>query len=596
MWDMATPIMLGNKHVGNIFLGQFLFNDEVPDLNTFREQARRFGFNEQEYIEALDRVPRWSRETVHTTMTFYADLAELIGNLSYSNIKLASALEERKLAEEALRESEEKFRGIYEESPIGIELYDHEGTLLDLNRACLDTFGVTDAKVLKGFKLFENPNLREEFKEQLRRGESVRREIPYDFEKVLNLYETTKSGTIYLDVLITPLGNVKKETDIGYLVHTLDVTKRKKAEEALRESETKYRRLHESMREAFVSVDMNGHILEANRSFQTMLGYSEKELRQLSNMDITLEKWHDFEKKIIKEQVLIQGHSNVYEKECRRKNGIVFPVEVRTFLVHDYAGKRVMWAIVRDITERKRTEKTLEEQRQQLEEANKELESFSYSISHDLRAPLRAIDGFSKMILKKQGSQFDDETRSKFDVIRRNTEMMGQQIDGLLELSRLGRKSLTMSIIDMDKLIREVWEEIEVINPGRKMSLVIKSPPPAYGDRQLIRLVYSNLLSNAVKFTKKKDVALIETGGFLDDAKGNVYYVKDNGAGFDMAHYDKLFGVFQRLHSAEEFEGTGIGLATIQRIISKHGGRVWAESKVDEGATFYFLLPASSRK
>ena len=235
----------------------------------------------------------------------------------------------------------------------------------------------------------------------------------------------------------------------------------------------------------------------------------------------------------------------------------------------------------------------MKERTSQLEALNAELESFSYSVSHDLRMPLRAIDGFSKMILKKQGANFDEDTLNKFNVIRRNTETMGQLIDGLLELSRLGRKAMTMSIIDMDNLIREVWEEIEVINPGRKMSLAVKSTPQGFGDRQLIRQVYSNLLANAVKFTKNRDVALIETGGFTDDVKGNIYYVKDNGAGFDMTYYNKLFGVFQRLHSSEEFEGTGIGLATIQRIINKHGGRVWAEGKVDEGATFYFSLPAS---
>jgi len=195
------------------------------------------------------------------------------------------------------------------------------------------------------------------------------------------------------------------------------------------------------------------------------------------------------------------------------------------------------------------------------------------------------------MILKKQGAKFDEDTLNKFNVIRRSTETMGQLIDSLLELSRLGRKALTMSLIDMDNLIREVWEEIEVINPGRKMSLSIKSTPQGFGDRQLIRQVYSNLLTNAVKFTKNRDVALIETGGFADEMKGNIYYVKDNGAGFDMSYYDKLFGVFQRLHISEEFEGTGIGLATVQRIINKHGGRIWAEGKVNEGAAFYFTLP-----
>ncbi|MEN6490196.1 MAG: PAS domain S-box protein, partial [Smithella sp.] len=279
MWDMATPIMLGDRHVGNIFLGQFLFDDEAPDFNTFRQQARRFGFNEQEYIEALERVPRWSRETVNTAMTFYAALAELIGNLSYSNIKLASALEERRLAEEALRKSEEKFRGIYEESPLGIELYDREGTLLDVNKACLDIFGISDAKEVKGLKLFKNPNLSERLKGQLLRGESVRCEIPYDFGKVtaFNLYETTKRGIIYLDVLITPLRVSTKEFNIGYLVHTRDITKRKQAEQALHRSEEI---LHSVFKTTPVGLCiMKDRVFQSvNEAWLNICGYSEPDL------------------------------------------------------------------------------------------------------------------------------------------------------------------------------------------------------------------------------------------------------------------------------------------------------------------------------
>lgn len=370
------------------------------------------------------------------------------------------------------------------------------------------------------------------------------------------------------------------------------ITEQKQAEKALRESEIKYRRLHESMRDAFVSVDMNGCILESNLAYQSMLGYSAEELCRLKYEDITPAKWHAFEKDIIKKQILVHGYSEVYEKEYKRKGGSIFPVELRVFLIRDDDNNPAgMWAIVRDISDRKRTEKKLEDQRRLLENTNKELESFSYSISHDLRVPLRAIDGFSRMILKKQGAEFNDDTREKFDVIRRNTKMMGHQIDALLELSRLGRISMSMSVINMDDLIKEIWEELEIINPDRKISLTVNTSPQAYGDRQLLRLVCSNLLSNAVKFTKNKNVALIETGGFTDEANGNIYYVKDNGDGFDMSYANKLFGVFQRLHSTEEFEGSGIGLATVQRIINKHGGRVWAEGGIDKGATFYFLLP-----
>jgi two-component system sensor kinase len=242
--------------------------------------------------------------------------------------------------------------------------------------------------------------------------------------------------------------------------------------------------------------------------------------------------------------------------------------------------------------ERRVEERTVElkERTEALEAANKELESFSYSVSHDLRAPLRAIDGYARMILKKEGDKFDEETMRKFNVIRSSSQMMGQLIDDILTLSRVVKKHLSTAQLEMDAVIREVWKEIETINPERNIKLTVRDVPAAYGDRTFIKQVYANLLSNAAKFTKGRDPALIETGGYIEGNE-NVYYVKDNGVGFEMEYYDKLFGIFQRLHKPEEFEGTGVGLATVERVVQRHGGRVWAEGKVNEGAIFYFTLP-----
>ena len=246
--------------------------------------------------------------------------------------------------------------------------------------------------------------------------------------------------------------------------------------------------------------------------------------------------------------------------------------------------------VARNITERKRMEEELLEKSKHLEAANKELESFSYSISHDLRAPLRGIDGYARMLSRSTNAKLDDEDRRRLQRIRDQVGVMGRLIDDLLAFSRLGRTALSPALIDMRELADEVWNDLCRINPDRCMKLGMGSLPAAYGDRTLIRQVLSNLLSNAVKFTKKKTGAAIEVGG---SRMGNdcQYYVKDNGAGFDMRYYDKLFGVFQRLHGESEFEGTGVGLAIVQRIIHRHCGRVWAEGKVDDGACFYFTLP-----
>jgi two-component system, sensor histidine kinase and response regulator len=226
----------------------------------------------------------------------------------------------------------------------------------------------------------------------------------------------------------------------------------------------------------------------------------------------------------------------------------------------------------------------------ELESANSELESFSYSVSHDLRAPLRAISGFSKILFEDCADKLDDEGKRLLNIIQGNTEKMENIIDDLLALSRIGRKDVELSDIDMYELAKAVFDEVKAINPERKLQFNVKPLPPAHGDKGMIRQVFFNLLSNAIKFTKPKEVPVVEVGGSADGSK-NVYYVKDNGVGFDMQYANQLFGAFQRLHSDEEFEGTGIGLAIVKRIVNRHDGKIWAEGKENEGATFYFTIP-----
>ncbi len=224
-----------------------------------------------------------------------------------------------------------------------------------------------------------------------------------------------------------------------------------------------------------------------------------------------------------------------------------------------------------------------------LEEANKELESFSYSASHDLRAPLRAIIGFARKILDEKGDSFDSETNRKFGIIQENAQRMGQLIDDLLRLSRLGRTGLNRSKLSMEGLVQEVLAEIRSADSEREFKAEIGELPAAYGDRAMMRQVLFNLLANAVKFSRGKQDARIEVGNIKSPGE-QVYYVRDKGAGFNMKYYNKLFGVFQRLVSESQFEGTGVGLAIVQRIVQRHGGRVWADGEIDKGATFYFTL------
>jgi light-regulated signal transduction histidine kinase (bacteriophytochrome) len=235
-------------------------------------------------------------------------------------------------------------------------------------------------------------------------------------------------------------------------------------------------------------------------------------------------------------------------------------------------------------------EQRLRERAAELEAANKELETFSYSVSHDLRSPLRAIDGYTAMIEKQLGDKLDDLGKRLFNVVRDSSRKMGILIDDMLEFSRLGRQPISARTVDMTAVVSEAWSEIRTGSPEGAPDFRLQTLPGAWGDPALLKQVWTNLLSNALKYSGKTARPMIEVSGEEQPAE-IAYCVRDNGVGFDMQYYDKLFEVFQRLHSERDFSGTGVGLAIVQRVVTRHGGRVWAEGKANAGAAFFFTLP-----
>jgi PAS domain S-box-containing protein len=413
-------------------------------------------------------------------------------------------------------------------------------------------------------------------------------------------YQT--DADIYYEFNWNPV-RLNDDVVVGVTAFIRDITERKQAEEKLIKSEIKYRRLHETMVDAYASVNMAGTITEVNRSFISLVGYSMDELSQLSYKDITPEKWSSFETQILNEQIIPRGFSDVYEKEYRRKDGTIFPVELRTFLITDDNNQPTgIWAIVRDITERKEAEQKIRQLNTELEQrvhdrtakleaANKELESFSYSVSHDLRAPLRAISGFSEIIARRHKSSLNEEGQHYFDNIVDASKRMERLIDDLLQYSRLGQRGVRHEPVQLVDIFTDLATDLnQRLSQNQDIISIASDLPTLNSDRTLLTQIFTNLLDNALIYRPKDKPAQVSVTWETDD-KGYIISVRDNGIGIPVEYLEKIFNVFQRLHSQQEYPGTGIGLATVKKSVQLLGGNIRVESQVGIGSIFHVYLP-----
>jgi len=617
--DVAVPITIGGEHVANFFTGQFFF--EPPDKEFYIRQAEKFGFDKDSYIEALAKVPIFSEDKVRSMMAFFTRLAKLIGEmglarknqdeanaelrrhqerleelvmertveLSRANGELQAEIAERQRADEALRESEERYRSLIELAPDAIIIH-QDGRLIFANAAALKLYGAAKFEQLQGRPVFEliHPDERDAVQARMIRVRGGG-EVPVREFRMLRLdgREVPVEATgIRIDYLGRPA------------VHAIfrDITARKKAEEARRKSEKKFLTVFHAVPALLgITTLAEGRFIDVNEMCMRVLGYQREEM--IGRTSLELELWGTREER---ERVMRaleeQGTVREIEVNLRGKTGERF-VGLLSAEFIDIDGEQFVLTMINDITERKRAETEiailntdLADRARELEAANRELETFNYSVSHDLRNPLTVINGYCQAIRELCSDKLDEQCRQYLGEAYEGTLRMNRLIDTLLNFSRLTHIKPHREPVDLSSMAQAAAAELQRADPSRRVSFLIADGIGVEGDAGLLRVVLDNLLGNAWKFTGGREEGIIEFG--TAEVGGKLaYFVRDNGIGFDMADADNLFIPFRRLPGAEESKGFGIGLATVERIVQRHGGRVWAEGAPGKGATFYFTLP-----
>jgi PAS domain S-box-containing protein len=557
---------------------------------------------------ALEHEVQIRREAEENVKRLNAELearvAQRTAELNAVNAELLHQMAERKKDWEAAA----RLAAIVESSEDAIIGKDLDGIVTSWNRGAENIFGYAAAEMIGTpfLRLIPLARRHEEdhILERIRSGEKAE---PLETERI------AKGGRlVHVSVTVSPIKDASGRV-VGASKVARDIGERLRAQQALRESEERLQLVINNLTEGLVIADANGELLHWNPAALEMHGFAsldECRLRlpeftrifEISTLDgavLPLEEWPL--------QRVFRGE-RLRDCEVRiRRLGADWE---RLFsfggsIVRDAAGQPLAFVTINDITARKQVEQQVRQLNAELEgrvaartaelaAANKELEAFSYSVSHDLRAPLRAVDGFSQAMIEDYAEQLPEEGQRYLKTIRKGAQRMGALIDDLLAFSRLGRLPVRRQAVNTGEMVRAILEELRGERATRPVEIIAGDLPPSWADPSLLRQVWVNLLSNALKYTGRRESARVEIG-CEPRAGENVYFVRDNGAGFDMQYADKLFGVFQRLHRAEDYEGTGVGLALVQRIVQRHGGRIWAEAELNRGATFYFVLGGESQ-
>ncbi|MHB9029984.1 MAG: sensor histidine kinase, partial [Candidatus Latescibacterota bacterium] len=491
--------------------------------------------------------------------------------------------------QEKLRESEERYRHIVETANEGIWTIDAENRTTFVNRRMAEMLGYAPEEMLgkTPFDFIPPDERKEQKKAFARRKRGIREQFEFRYVR--------KDKSIFWAIVsATPIWNSERNI-IGAIAMVTDIADRKRAEDALRESEVRFRAAVENFPGVFKVYDPDRRIRYINVQGAALSGHAQDDI--IGKRD---EEYLPSD--IVDSFIPVLNRAIDTKTPQSMENRLNFPSGERWFLANFIPlldDKQNIWQILGtavDITVRKKAEesvirlnKRLRRQTIQLEATNKELESFSYSISHDLRAPLRSLDGFSQALEEDYADKLDEQARDYTSRIRAAAQRMARLIDDLLQLSRTTRAELNYTTVNLSEQAQSVIEELRQTEPGRKVEITIQEVIVAEGDETLLRQVLQNLLGNAWKFTSHREDARIEFGVKREENR-KIYFVRDNGAGFDMQYAEDLFVPFRRMHSETEFPGSGIGLSTVKRIIDRHGGNIWAESEPGKGSTFYFTL------
>jgi PAS domain S-box-containing protein len=511
------------------------------------------------------------------------DMHHVIAELGTHQIELEMQNEELRKTQMELDASHRKYADLYDFAPVGYFTFDRRGIIREANQTGAGQLGLSKSELMKKpFSFFlADAASRTTFADHcaavLRTGAGAACELILKRKNGITIFVRLQSIVVEND------GGVPK-----YVRSVVsDVTSLKEMEQRLHDSEERYRLMAETSSDVIFQLDAEGSIIYVSPAVNRY-GYKPEEIVGSPFTDYVDPR--DQAKATVAFRRAASGNRiNMLELRLRYATGALYCAEINVSPVIKHGNSAVIQGISRDISARKSLETALKRTNIDLESVNKELEAFSYTIANDLRAPLRTIEGFARAIIEDYGDRLDTTATDYFSRIRAATHRMDQYIEAMWTLSKVSRRELAENTVDLDEIAQVIADDLRRKQPERKVDFVIAGGIKVKGDRELLRIALENLLDNAWKFTANRPEARIEFGVMEADSKKN-FFVRDNGAGFNMAFADQLFQPFHRLHTMSEFPGIGIGLAIASNIIKRHGGRMWAEGEVDKGATFYFTL------